>query len=62
MTPDTRAPLGVGTQLGYGVGNLGLQVATNAAIVYLLYFYTDVVALSPLLVGVALTLVILPDR
>ncbi len=43
-------------KLGYGVGNFGIACVTNAAIVFLLYFYSDIIVLPPLLVGIALTL------
>jgi len=55
MDESEHLPLGLRAKLGYGVGNLGMLAATNAAIAYLLYFYSDVVALTPLLAGVALT-------
>ncbi len=45
-----------GVKIGYGVGNFGMACITNAVVSYLLYFYTDVIALAPLLVGVALTI------
>ena len=35
-------------KLGYGAGNLGLQCVMNAAVAYLLYYYTEIVALAPL--------------
>ncbi len=43
-------------KLGYGAGNLGIACVTNAAVVFLLYFYSDIIILPPLLVGIALTL------
>jgi len=55
MAEAGNLPLSVRAKLGYGVGNMGLLAPTNASIAYLLYFYSDVVALAPLLVGVALT-------
>lgn len=55
VTQVEHLPLRLRAKLGYGIGNMGLLVATNSAIAYLLYLYSDVVALSPLLVGVALT-------
>jgi len=41
---------------GFGVGNLGVQCIVYATTYYLMIFYTDVVALAPLLVSVALAL------
>lgn len=55
MADSEPLSLSLRPKLGYGIGNMGLLAPANAAIAYLLYFYSDVVALSPLLVGVALT-------
>ncbi len=55
-TPSSDSSLKFGVKLGYGVGGFGVQCLTGAVTSYLLYFYTDVVLLAPLLVGVALTL------
>ena len=48
--------LKLGVKLGYGVGNFGMACVSNAVVSYLLYFYTDIVILPPLLVGLALTI------
>lgn len=39
--------LGVGTYVGYGVGDLAVNLFFQSAILYLLIFYTDVVGISP---------------
>ncbi len=49
-------PLKTSVKIGYGVGNFGIACATNAVVVFLLYFYSDIVVLPPLLVGLALTI------
>jgi len=43
-------------KVGYGIGNLGMACVLNSVVSYLLYYYTDVVCLAPLLVGLALTI------
>jgi len=47
-------PLKTSVKIGYGAGNFGIACATNAVVVFLLYFYSDIVVLPPLLVGIAL--------
>jgi sugar (glycoside-pentoside-hexuronide) transporter len=54
--PVAVPSLSFGTKLGYGVGNLGLQCVTSATVAYLLFYYSDVLKLAPVLVGVAITL------
>jgi len=51
-----RVPLKARTKFGYGIGNFGIICATNAVIIYLFYFYTDVVVFPPLLVSLALAI------
>ncbi|MCK5852185.1 MFS transporter [bacterium] len=55
-TKSGNLQLKLGVKLGYGVGSLGMACITNAVVSYLLYFYTDIVILPPLLVGLALTI------
>lgn len=51
VTPSTRAPLGIGTRIGYGIGDFGFVAAWQGAALFLLYFYTDVLLLSPWVAG-----------
>jgi sugar (Glycoside-Pentoside-Hexuronide) transporter len=39
------------TKLGYGLGDLGTNLALNATTLYLLYYYTDVFGVSPAFAG-----------
>jgi len=54
--PSSDPQLRFGVKLGYGVGGFGVQCLNGAVVSYLLYYYTDIVALAPLLVGIALAL------
>ena len=54
--PSSDSQLRFGVKLGYGVGGFGVQCLNGAVVSYLLYYYTDIVALAPLLVGIALAL------
>ncbi len=55
-TPSSDSRLKFGVKLGYGVGGFGVACLNGAVVSYLLYYYTDIVVLSPLLVGIALML------
>lgn len=48
MTP---APLPLSQKLGYGVGDFGLNLFFTTASLYLLFYYTDVLGLSPATAG-----------
>ncbi|WP_323760434.1 MFS transporter [Maricaulis sp.] len=51
---DRSAPgraLGMGTRIGYGIGDFGFVAAWQGAALFLLYFYTDVLHLSPWTAG-----------
>tara|TARA_R110000868_G_scaffold124025_3_gene328089 strand:+ start:2764 stop:4158 length:1395 start_codon:yes stop_codon:yes gene_type:complete len=55
-TPPADAPPGTGrlnvaTRLGYGLGDFGFVAAWQGAALFLLYFYTDVLHLSPWMAG-----------
>jgi len=47
----TNASLGSGRKIGYGLGDFGTNIALNATTLYLLYYYTDVFAISPAFAG-----------
>jgi len=51
ITPSARTPLGIGTRIGYGIGDFGFVAAWQGAALFLLYFYTDVLHLSPWVAG-----------
>jgi len=55
-TPSNDSKLKLSVKLGYGAGGFGVQCLNGAVVSYLLYYYTDVIALAPLLVGIALAL------
>ena len=40
------------TKLAYGIGDPGISLQLSAIIFFFLYFYTEVVNLSPVLVGI----------
>ena len=43
--------LGVGTMTGYGIGDLGFNLYWTGLSVYLLYYYTDVLGIDPIMAG-----------
>lgn len=55
-TPTSRRPLTLATLFAYGVGQLGYSMMGLAVYVNLAKFYTDIVLLSPALVGLAVML------
>ena len=52
--PSAHARLGLGTKLGYAVGNVGLQMLIAAMSFLLMIFYTDVALVPPAVAGAAL--------
>ena len=45
--PDAdRQTLGVRAKLGYGVGDLAINLFFQSSIIFLLYFYTDIFGIS----------------
>lgn len=54
--PSSDSKLRLGVKLGYGAGGFGVQCLNGAVVSFLLYYYTDIIVLAPLLVGIALAL------
>jgi GPH family glycoside/pentoside/hexuronide:cation symporter len=52
-TTDRRSPerLGLGVKLGYGIGDFGFNLVVQAAAVHLMFFFTDVYAISAAAAG-----------
>lgn len=50
-TPSSHTTLGMGTRIGYGIGDFGFVAAWQGAALFLLYFYTDVLHFSPWVAG-----------
>jgi len=48
------------TKLSYGIGDLGISLPLSVITFCLLYFYTDVVNLSPALVGIRMLAGVIP--
>lgn len=53
MAVDT-GQLSTGRKIGYGAGDLGATLFFQAALLYLIYFYTDVAGIAPAAVGLIL--------
>ncbi|MBY4867344.1 MFS transporter [Burkholderia sp. Bp9017] len=49
--PESKARLALRTRLAFGMGDFGLNLYWQATTLYLLYYYTDVVGLSPVTAG-----------
>lgn len=47
--PQARVPLG--TRIGFGVGDFGFLVVWQGTTLFLMYFYTDVMGIGPVLAG-----------
>jgi len=47
--PQARVPLG--TRIGFGVGDFGFLVVWQGTTLFLMYFYTDVMGIDPVLAG-----------
>lgn len=47
----TRQPLGPGRTLAYGLGDTASNLVFQLSLIYLLFFYTDILGLSPALAG-----------
>ena len=43
---EAREKLGLGTKVGYGIGDFGTNLVFNTTTIYLLYYYTDVFGIS----------------
>ncbi|MEM1253483.1 MAG: MFS transporter [Cyanobacteria bacterium P01_H01_bin.21] len=50
-TSTSNAPLNIKTKLGYGVGEISKEIPGSILVFFLLFFFTDVVGLSPGLAG-----------
>jgi GPH family glycoside/pentoside/hexuronide:cation symporter len=50
-SPASATPLDLRTRLGYGVGELSKEIPGSILVFFLLFFFTDVVGLSPGLAG-----------
>lgn len=53
MTDGVRAPLSVATKIAYGIGGVGDSIKTFGFTTFLLFYYTTVLGLSGVLLGVA---------
>ena len=51
MTEALVEKLNLKTRLGYGIGDIAICLYWSGVGLYLLYFYTDVVGISPSLAG-----------
>ncbi len=51
LSPTAIPPLDLPTKLGYGVGELSKEIPNSILVFFLLFFFTDVVGLSPGLAG-----------
>ena len=51
MTEAIVEKLTLKTRLGYGIGDIAICLYWSGVGLYLLYFYTDVVGISPSLAG-----------
>ena len=51
MTEAFVEKLNLKTRLGYGIGDIAICLYWSGVGLYLLYFYTDVVGISPSLAG-----------
>ena len=51
MTEAIVQKLNLKTRLGYGIGDIAICLYWSGVGLYLLYFYTDVVGISPSLAG-----------
>lgn len=49
VPPRTSVPLG--TRIGFGVGDFGFLVVWQGTTLFLMYFYTDVMGIDPVLAG-----------
>ncbi|MEE4205400.1 MAG: glycoside-pentoside-hexuronide (GPH):cation symporter [Erythrobacter sp.] len=49
LPPADRVPLG--TRIGFGVGDFGFLVVWQGTTLFLMYFYTDVLGIDPVLAG-----------
>lgn len=61
MTGTPSAAPTLGTKLAYGFGAAANGVADNAFSYFLLMFYGQVIGLSPILVGLAMTIGLMID-
>ena len=49
VPPQHRVPLG--TRIGFGIGDFGFLVVWQGTTLFLMYFYTDVIGIEPVLAG-----------
>lgn len=49
VPPQQRVPLG--TRIGFGIGDFGFLVVWQGTTLFLMYFYTDVLGIDPVLAG-----------
>jgi len=55
-SPRIEPPVPLKTKLAYGVADLGICLPLSTVTFFLLYFYTDIIGLSPALAGLAMFL------
>lgn len=49
--PAAPPSIGLGQRMGYGIGDFAFVALWQACALFLLYFYTDVLGLPPMLAG-----------
>jgi len=55
-SPRIETPVPLKTKLSYGISDLGICLPLSTVTFFLLYFYTDIIGLSPALAGLAMFL------